>query len=85
MTLPTNCAQASSHKCYRSAHRQRGRALTAADGTSKQLLADVLNRHVATSFSGVIERPFNFRHGICSVITKPVSHVRTPAITRASA
>jgi hypothetical protein len=78
-------AQARSHKCYRFAHTRRSSAFAAADGTSNQPLSDVSYRHVATSFSGVIERPFNFRHGNCSVITKPVSHARTMAITRASA
>ena len=35
VTLCANPLQASSHKCYRSAHRLRGRALAASDGTSK--------------------------------------------------
>lgn len=28
-------------------------------------------RHFATSFSGVVEWPFKFRHGNCVVIVKP--------------
>ncbi len=71
VTLCNNCAQACSHKCYRSAHTSRDRAFTGADGTSKYLSSDGSYRRVATSFSGVIEQPFNFRHGNCSVITKP--------------
>lgn len=37
----------------------------------KQVPGSLPDRRIATSFSGVIEYPINFRHEICDVITKP--------------
>ncbi|CAI8970787.1 hypothetical protein EMIT0P74_70198 [Pseudomonas sp. IT-P74] len=85
VTLPSIAAQRRSHKCYRIAHSLWGGALASPDGHLNPPALQDICRHIPTSFLGVIERAFKFRHGNCSVITKPVSHARTMAIKRASA